>query len=170
MDYGPSSMGSSSQVKKENMIKLNQKLKDELWWLVISVDYDYSRISIAEHEINGDMLTLWLEDKHDFKDSLDECLQLDISLKNFARMIKADNLNSYKGTKLHPKGSYAYKTRIEISEPIKWYREDASATEQQWAREAALKNVLTQLVESEVGSPKSEVRSPEPEDEWTYDY
>ena len=35
------------------MIKLNQKLKDALWWLVISVDYDYSRISIADHEING---------------------------------------------------------------------------------------------------------------------
>ena len=132
------------------MIKLNQKLKDELWWLVIGVDYDYSRISIADHEINGDHLTLWLEDKHDFKNSLDECLQLDITLKNFAKMIRADNLNSYEGTKMDPKKKYVYKTRIEISEPIKWYREDASATEQQWAREAALKNVLTQLVETEV--------------------
>lgn len=132
------------------MIKLNQKLKDELWWLVISVDYDYSRISIADYEINGETLTLWLEDKQDFKNSLDECLQLDISLKNFAKMIRADNLNSYEGTKMHPKGNYLYKTRIEINEPIKWYREDASETEQQWAREAALKSVLTQLVESEV--------------------
>ena len=49
------------------MIKLNQKLKNELWWLVIGVDYDYSRISIADHEISGDTLTLWLEDKQDFK-------------------------------------------------------------------------------------------------------
>ena len=132
------------------MIKLNQKLKDELWWLVISVDYDYSRITIADHEISSDTLTLWLEDKHDFKNSLDECLQLDISLKNFAKMIRDDNLNSYEGTKMHPKGTHVYKTRIEINEPIKWYRDDASTTEQQWAREAALKNVLTQLVESEV--------------------
>jgi len=132
------------------MIKLNQKLKDELWWLVISVDYDYSRISIAEHEINGDILTLWLEDKQDFKNSLDECLQLDITLKNFAKIIRAENLNSYEGTKLHPKGNFAYKTRIEISEPIKWYREDASPAEQQWALEAVLKNILTQLVENEV--------------------
>jgi hypothetical protein len=156
------------------MIKLNQKLKDALWWLVISVDYDYSRISIADHEINGDTLTLWLEDKHDFKNAIDECLQLDISLKNFAKMIKADNLNSYEGSKMHPKGNYVYKTRIEINEPIKWYREDASATEQEWAREAALKNVLTQLVESEmydgsreaeVGSQESEVGSSE--DLWT---
>lgn len=132
------------------MIKLSQKFKDQLWWLVISVDYDYSRISIAEHEINSDMLTLWLEDKHDFKNSLDECLQLDISLKNFAKVINAENLNSYEGTKLHPKGNFAYKTRIEINEPIKWYREDAGLVEQQWAREAALKNILTQLVENEV--------------------
>src|SRR5437879_3910723 len=73
----------------------------------------------------------------------------DISLKNFAKMIKADNLNSYEGTKMHPKGTYVYTTRIEINEPIKWYREDASATEQECARETALKSVLTQLVESE---------------------
>jgi len=132
------------------MIKLNQKLKDELWWLVISVDYDYSRISIAEHEINGDILTIWLEDKQDFKNSLDECLQLDLTLKNFAKIIRAENLNSYEGTKLHPKGNFAYRTRIEISEPIKWYREDASVAEQQWAREAVLKNILTQLVENQV--------------------
>jgi hypothetical protein len=51
---------------------------------------------------------------------------------------------------VHPKKGFVYKTRIEINEPIKWYREDASAVEQQWAREAALKNVLTQLVENEV--------------------
>ena len=132
------------------MIKLNQKLKDELWWLVINVDYDYSRIAVADHEINGDTLTLWLEDKQDFKNSLDECLQLDISLKQFAKMIRTDNLNSYEGTQVHPKKNFAYKTRIEINEPIKWYQEDASPTEQQWARETALKNVLTQLVESEM--------------------
>jgi len=100
------------------MIKLTQKLKDELWWLVISVNYDYSRISIADHEINGDFITLWLEDKQDFKNSLDECLQLDISLKNFAKMIRVDGLNSYEGTKMHPKKGFVYKTRIEINEPI----------------------------------------------------
>jgi len=132
------------------MITLTKKLKNELWWLVIGVDYDYSRISIADHEISGDTLTLWLEDKHDFKNSLDECLELNISLKNFAKMIREDNLNSYEGTQMHPKKGFVYKTRIEINEPIKWYREDASPTEQQWAREAALKSVLTQLVETEV--------------------
>ncbi len=66
---------STNELINYNMIKINQKLKDKLWWLVISVDYDYSRITIADHDFNDDTLTLWLEDKHDFKNSLDdECL------------------------------------------------------------------------------------------------
>jgi hypothetical protein len=132
------------------MIKLSQKLKNQLWWLIITVDYDYSRITIADHEINGDTLTLWLEDKQDFKNSLDECLQLDLPLKQFAKVIKTENMNSYEGTRLHPKKSFAYRARIEINEAIKWYQEDASLTEQQWARETLLKSILTQLVETEI--------------------
>jgi len=131
------------------MIKLSQKLRDKLWWLIISVDYDYSRISIAEHELEEDRLILWLEDKQDFKNSLDDCLQLDIKLKHFAQLIKAENLNSYEGTKMHPVKKFLYKTRIEINEPIAWYINDASFNEQQWAREALLKQLLTQLVETE---------------------
>ena len=131
------------------MIKLNQKLKDQLWWLIISVDYDYSRISIADHDLNAEFLTLWLEDKHDFKNSLDECLQLDIKVKQFAALIKSENMNSYEGSKIHPTKNFVYKTRIEINEPIAWYNDDATLTEQQWAREAVLKRILTDLVETE---------------------
>jgi hypothetical protein len=131
------------------MIKITQKLKDKLWWMIISVDYDYSRISVADHELTADMLTLWLEDKHDFKNSLEECLQLDITTKQFAKIIRTENLNSYEGTKMHPKKNFIYKTRIEINEPNRWYQEDASLTEQQWARDAVVKNILTQLVENE---------------------
>jgi hypothetical protein len=131
------------------MIKINQKLKDKLWWLVISVDYDYSRITVADHDFNDETLTLWLEDKHDFKNSLDECLQLDISAKQFAKLIKAENLNSYEGSKMHPTKNFVYKTRIEVNEPITWYLDDATLTEQQWARDMVLKQVLTQLVETE---------------------
>ena len=131
------------------MIKINQKLKNKLWWLVISVDYDYSRICIADDDFNDDTLTLWLEDKHDFKNSLDECLPVEISAKQFAKLIKDENLNSYEGSKMHPTKNYVYKTRIEISEPVTWYLDDATLTEQQWAREAVLKQLLTQLVETE---------------------
>ncbi|HEY5325833.1 MAG TPA: hypothetical protein VIJ27_02440 [Mucilaginibacter sp.] len=131
------------------MIKINQKLKDKLWWLIISVDYDYSRITVADHDFNDDTLTVWLEDKHDFKNSLDECLQVVIPAKQFARLIRTENLNSYEGNKMHPTKNFVYKTRIEISEPVTWYLDDATLTEQQWAREAVLKQLLTQLVETE---------------------
>lgn len=132
------------------MIKIAQKLKDKLWWMIISVDYDYSRISVADHEMNDGTLTLWLEDKQDFKNSLEECLQLDIPAKQFAKVIRNEKLNSYEGTKIHPKKGFIYKTQIEINEPVRWYREDASLVEQQWAREAIVKTMLTQLVENEV--------------------
>ena len=131
-------------------MKLTQKLRDQLWWLIITVDYNYSRICIAEHELNDSTMTLWLEDKQDFKNTLDECLQLDLSLKQFARIIKNENLNSYEGTKLHPNKQFVYKARVQINEPIKWYFDDAAPIEQQWAREAALRKVLTYLVENEV--------------------
>ncbi|WPU96517.1 hypothetical protein SNE25_13415 [Mucilaginibacter sabulilitoris] len=131
------------------MIKIAQKLKDQLWWLIISVDYDYSRIAIADHDLTDETLTLWLEDKHDFKNSLDECLQLDIKAREFAKIIKAENFNSYEGSKMHPTKNFVYKARIEINAPLKWYQEDAVVIEQQWAREAVLKTILAQLVETE---------------------
>jgi hypothetical protein len=130
-------------------MKITQKLKDKLWWLVISVDYDYSRITIADHDLNDDTLIIWLEDKHDFKNSLDECLQVEIPVKQFAKIIKGENMNSYEGSKMHPTKNFVYKTRIEINEPITWYQDDATLTEQQWAREAVLKLLLTQLIEME---------------------
>jgi hypothetical protein len=131
------------------MITIPKKLKDKLWWLIISVDYDYSRITIADNDLCDETLTLWLEDKHDFKNSLEDCLQVDISAKQFAKVIKAENMNSYEGTKMHPTKNFMYKARIEINDPITWYLDDASLIEQQWAREAVLKLVLTQLVETE---------------------
>jgi hypothetical protein len=136
------------------MIKIAQKLKDQLWWMIITVDYDYSRITVADHELNADTLTLWLEDKHDFKNSLEECLQVDLPTKQFAKIIRAEGLNSYEGTKMHPKKNFIYKTRIEINEPVRWYQEDASITEQQWARDAVVRLILTELVENEVAEEK----------------
>jgi hypothetical protein len=136
------------------MIKITQKLKDKLWWMIISVDYDYSRITVADHDLTDETLTLWLEDKHDFKNSLEECLQLDLPVKQFAKLIRAENMNSYEGTKMHPTKNFVYQARIEINEPIRWYQEDASLIEQQWAREVIVKTLLTQLIETEVAENK----------------
>lgn len=74
-------------------MKISQKTKDELWWFIISIDYDYGRIDIAEHELTESKLVLWLEDKHDFKNSLDECLCFEITKKQFAKIIRDNNLN-----------------------------------------------------------------------------
>jgi len=131
------------------MINISQKLTDKLWWLIISVDYDYSRITIADHNLTDDVLTLWLEDKQDFKNTLDECLQVDIPAKQFAKIIKNENLNSYEASKMHPTKNFVYKARIEINAPICWYQEDATLNEQQWAREVTLKTLLTQLIETQ---------------------
>ncbi|GAB3936942.1 hypothetical protein [Mucilaginibacter myungsuensis] len=131
-------------------IKIPHKLRNELWWLVISVDFDYSRIAIADHEINGEHITFWLEDKHNYKNSLDECLNLDIQLRQFAKLIREQGFNSYEATKMHADKKFSYRKRVDINNPISWYRDDASPTEQTWAREAMLKAILTQLIETEV--------------------
>jgi hypothetical protein len=131
------------------MIKLNQNTRNQLWWLIISVDYTYSRIAIADHEINGKTLTLWLEDKQDYKNTLDECLQLHVPVSHLTKLIKAENMNSYEGTRMHPTKKYIYTTQIPISSPMNWYQNDATPAEQLWAREALLKSILTQLVENE---------------------
>jgi hypothetical protein len=135
--------------KLTTMIKISQKLKDKLWWLIISVDYDYSRITIADHDLIEDTLTLWLEDKHDFKNTLDECLQVDIPVKQFAKIIKEEGLNSYIDSKMHHSKNYVYKAQIEINAPLGWYQDDASLAEQQWARDTTLKLLLTQLIENQ---------------------
>jgi len=134
------------------MIKLNQNTRNQLWWLIISVDYTYSRIAIADHEINGKTLTLWLEDKQDYKNTLDECLQLHIPVSHLSKLIKTENMNSYEGTRMHPVKKYVYTTQIPINAPMTWYENDATRAEQQWAREALLKSILTQLVENETYS------------------
>src|SRR3569833_719875 len=100
------------------MIKISQKLKDKLWWLIISVDYDYSRITIADHDLTGDTLTLWLEDKQDFKNTHNECLQINIPTKQFAKIIKDENQKKKTKTKKHQTKNKENKTHNENNSPI----------------------------------------------------
>ncbi|MCJ8208675.1 hypothetical protein MUY27_03080 [Mucilaginibacter sp. RS28] len=134
----------------ESLIKISQKIKTELWWLIISVDFNYSRICIADYDLDENQLVLWLEDKHDYKNTLDECLQLQVPLKQFGRLINNEQLNSYDVSEMHPENKFVYRSRRIINDAINWYRNDASLIQQQWAREALLKHVLTQLVENEI--------------------
>ena len=133
-------------------MKLGQKIKNELWWLIISVDYDYSRLTIADHDLTISELILYVEDKNDFKNTLDECLQLAIPVKDFKKFIVDNNFNSYEKSVMHPKKKYMYNSRVEISSPLDWYNNDASLSEQQWVREGLLKMIVEDLVGSEVPS------------------
>jgi hypothetical protein len=133
------------------MIRINQKLKDKLWWLVISVDYDYSRIQIADHECTTDLLTLWLQDAQDFRNSLEECLLVEITTKELCKIIKAEKLNSYEGCTVDKDGNIT-KKQIEVNEPIVWYLQDATVAEQTYVRDDVLKQLLTQLIENEAAS------------------
>lgn len=131
------------------MFKLSQKLKSELWWLIISVDYHYSRIAIADYEFTPHELILWLEDKQDYKNTLEECLKLSIPLRTFSKIIKNEGFNTYDTMHMHPVKHFLYPATVKINKPLAWYYHDATSTEQRWAREAALKCILTHLIENE---------------------
>ena len=131
-------------------VKIPQQLRSELWWMIVNVDFDYGRISIADHEIDEDQLIIWLEDKHDFKNSLEDCLQVSIPLKQFAKVINVEHMNTYEAIQMHPKKKFLHKTRVIINEAISWYLDDATTIEQEWARQSLLKKLLTQLIESEI--------------------
>jgi hypothetical protein len=133
------------------IISLNDKQKDQLWWLIITVDYTYERISIAEHELNEKGFTIWLEDKHDFKNSIEECLEITISRSQFAKFIKSENFNSYERDEL-TKNNTVKKVRTEVAEPITWYDEHASPVDQSLVRDALLQSMLTTLIENEVNT------------------
>ncbi len=116
----------------------------------MAVDFHYSRIAIAEHELTADHLTIWLEDKQDYKNTLDECLQLSLPLRSFAKFIRQEGFNSYETLVMHPDKKFVYPALLEISKPLTWYRHDATAFERQCVREALVKALLTQLIENEV--------------------
>lgn len=123
--------------KAEIMAKVNlpQKVKNELWGLILSIDpsgkISPELISISEHEITGESLVLWLEST--YSPSIEDCVIIEVPLKQFGQIILEEDLNQY--------GS---------DDPILWYDEEATRVQRKWAREAVLKTILKGLVESEV--------------------
>lgn len=129
------------------MYTIKKETKDELFSLVTSADFDLKRIVIADYEIDDHCLTLYLEDKNDFKETFDQCVQLNISIEEFGAFIKRNEYNSYAGTNVHSKG-FIYPTRIEINQPIKFYREDATSQHQEWMREELVEEILKEILAS----------------------
>lgn len=130
--------------KLKPRLKVAHKLQETnsgLLSLMLSVNFDRSRVVIADHEITDNFLRVYLEDKEDFKSGISDCLMYSMPISQFASIISSEGLNSYPGTLFTERGR-SYEGRIEINEPIQWYNEDATLYEQSIARDAALSHIL----------------------------
>jgi hypothetical protein len=133
-----------------------QKTNSDLLMLLVSANFDKSRITIAEHELSENFLTLYLEDKEDFKSNLEDTLMYKLPVSQFSAIIKSEGLNSYEGTMYNEHSSFTYTARVEIKEPIKWYEQDATKYQQKETLDVVLQHILksltknTLLVEREV--------------------
>jgi hypothetical protein len=126
------------------MTTLSKEVTEQILWLIISVNYDYSRIVIAEHEFNDQALTLYLEDKQDFKNTVDECLNITVPIAEFEAFIEKGNYNKYEGRKQSESGR-PYNGLITVSEPFEWYCNDATQYQQRTVREALVEAILKQV-------------------------
>lgn len=131
------------------MTKLTKNQKNQLWSLILLADFDFSRVKIAEHELNDEHLTLWLVDKLDREET--ECVILEIPAKDFAISITENKLNTYEGSICTPKGRVV-SADIMIDSAIAWYNNDASAYEQNYARETMLREIILSLKSGEVAA------------------
>lgn len=118
-----------------------QKTNAELLKLLISVNFDKSRIVIAEYELSDNFLTLYLEDKEDIKADLSDTLMYKLPVSKFAEIIRSENLNSYEGVKFTESGR-SYNAQIEMNEPIAWFEQDASEFFKRETITAVLKHIL----------------------------
>lgn len=123
---------------------IDQEKTTDLIQLLMTCDFDYSRIIIAEHEIASGALTLYLEDKNDFKDTLDQCIEVIISKEEFAKFIAESKYNSYHGHIVKDSGKIL-PSDIEIDAPLAWYENDASEFERTNVREDLVKELLVNL-------------------------
>lgn len=117
-------------------------------WRLMGYDFNnHTNLRILENDFDGEELTLWLDDKTSPADHNDDCVIITISAEHFTKVIADDELNSYEENLYDEKGCLYHTRKVIINEPIKWYTEDAAKIEKLYAREAALKSVLTNLIE-----------------------
>ncbi|OOQ57162.1 hypothetical protein [Mucilaginibacter pedocola] len=118
-----------------------QRTNHDLLMLLVSVRFDKSRIVIAEHELSENFLTLYLEDREDFKPHLEDTLLYKLPISCFEAIISNEGFNSYEGIKQSPSGR-CYNGRIIINEPLLWWEQDATLYQQQEVLHLVLQNVL----------------------------
>lgn len=124
------------------MTKLNKIQKSQVWSLILLADFDFSRIVIADYDLDGDHLTLWIEDRFNPMPAIDECVRLDIPVADFAKCIEVSALNTHIILQKH----------IKIDEPMNWYHNDANLSEQKEAREEMLAEIINALKSGEVAA------------------
>jgi hypothetical protein len=103
---------------------------------------DFGSMSIADHDMDHEHLTLWLEDVRFPKASIDDCLRIEIPLNQVENFIKAEKLNVCEVRKMHEEKEFVFSTEVEIAEPLDWYNLDASASEQRMVREALFRGLF----------------------------
>jgi hypothetical protein len=113
--------------------------------LFCSVNFDKTRIVIAEHELSENFLTLYLEDKEDFKADLADTVMYKLPISTFATIISNNELNSYPETLFTERGN-AYEGRIEIASPTEWYENDASTYEKKYTLDMVKTHLLKSLL------------------------
>lgn len=123
------------------MTTLPKEVSENLSFLILSVDYDYRKIIIADNDFTNGEITLWLEDENNLKNTIDECLCIIIPPNEFASFIDKGNFNKYEGHYQRKLGSI-FNGLIVINEPLQWYEVDATSFQQKCVREALLETLI----------------------------
>lgn len=127
------------------MYTINPKIKEEIFDLLVSTDFDVKRIVIADQELTDAALVLRIEDKENPKGRLDECIELPIAINELIAFISKNNHNTYEWFS-KSRGGRMFKDRVMINEPLAFYIQDASVVHQGWIREEILEELLKELL------------------------
>lgn len=129
------------------MFNISETQQSQLFNLFIEVGGNYNRISIAENYLNDDFLMLYLEDKKNIKEHLDQCVIVELPLDDFAKFIKDGNYNKYQGRCLS-QTERPFDGLIEIDEPIRWFENDATTFQVNCLLEDLVKAMVKSVIDN----------------------
>lgn len=127
------------------MITLTQKTAEQILLFFMSTDYTHSRVTIAEYDLNEQNLTLYIEDKQDFKSQLDQCLIIEVPVTELAYFIDKGNYNKYEGRKASRSGR-VFDGLVKIDEPLNWLNNDATKFQITTVNEDLVKAIFEQVI------------------------
>jgi hypothetical protein len=128
----------------------SQEKTTKIFNLITAVDFDFNRIVEADNDLTQATFTIWVEDKHDFKSTIDECLEIVIPVSDFEAFIKAGKYNTYKGQKKSENGRI-YEAEIELAPALEYYNVFATTFECASIREDLIRSILKNMVQNVKG-------------------